>query len=75
MGLKLGLRLIRPAIVTGLMAALLAPAEAPGVVPLGCGVTWTRTGGVYIFEPDCPQQPPPPAQPPPSDPPSQPPPP
>lgn len=50
---------VKLALVVGLTAALLAPAEAPGVVPLGCGITWTRTGGVWIYQPDCPQQPPP----------------
>ncbi|WP_156764717.1 hypothetical protein [Mycobacterium sp. 1081908.1] len=63
---------VKLALVVGLTAALLAPAEAPGVVPLGCGITWTRTGGVWIYQPDCPQQPPP-SQPPPSGPPSPPP--
>lgn len=23
-------------------------------VPLGCGINWTRTGGVWIYTPDCP---------------------
>ncbi|WP_158090355.1 hypothetical protein [Mycobacterium sp. IEC1808] len=45
--------------VTGVMATVAAPADAAGVLPLGCGITWTRTGGVWIYQPDCPQQPPP----------------
>jgi hypothetical protein len=37
-------RLIRPAMVTGIMAALIATADTPTVAPLACGITWTRTG-------------------------------
>jgi hypothetical protein len=59
MALKFASHLIRPAIVTAMMAALIATADTPAVVPLGCGITWTRTGGVWIYEPDCPQHPPP----------------
>jgi hypothetical protein len=62
-------RVIRPAIVTGMLAALIAAGDAPTVVPLGCGITWTRTGGVFIYIPDCSHQSPP-AQPSPNGPPS-----
>jgi hypothetical protein len=68
--LKFVSRLIRPTIVTGMMAALLATADAPIVVPLGCGINWTRVGGVWMPTPgDCPRQSPP-SQAPPDDPPS-----
>jgi hypothetical protein len=50
------------------IAALLTTFAAPAVAPLGCGITWTRTGGVWIFLPDCSHQPPP-APPPPDTPP------
>ncbi len=62
-------RVIRPAIVTGTLAALIATADTPTVVPLGCGITWTRTGGVFIYIPDCSHQSSP-AQPSPNGPPS-----
>jgi hypothetical protein len=52
-------RLIRPAIITGAMAALIAATDTPTVTPLGCAITWTRTGGVWIYEPDCSHQSPP----------------
>jgi hypothetical protein len=45
-------RLIFPAIVTGMAAVLITPADAP-VVPLACGVTWTMVGHTVIFLPDC----------------------
>jgi hypothetical protein len=54
--LKFVSRLIRPTIVAGMMAALIATADTPAVVPLGCGITWTRTGGVWIATPDCSDQ-------------------
>ena len=57
--LKFVSRLIRPTIITGMMAALIATADTPTVVPLTCGITWTRTGGVWIFLPDCSHQVPP----------------
>ena len=57
--LKFVSRLIRPTIVTGMMAALIATADTPTVVPLGCGITWTRTGGVWIATPDCSHESPP----------------
>ena len=66
--LKFVSRLIRPTIVTGMMAALIATASTPTAVPLGCGITWTRTGGVWIATPDCPDHSPP-SQPPPNSPP------
>lgn len=47
--------LIRPAMVIGMMAAPIVAADAPTVVPLGCNINWTRTGGVWIFFPDCPR--------------------
>jgi len=54
--LKFVSRLIRPTIVTGMMAALIATADTPTVVPLACRVTITRTGGVWIYIPDCSDQ-------------------
>ena len=51
-------RPIRPKVIAGLLAALMT-AGTPTVVPLGCGVKWTRTGGVWIATPDCSQQSPP----------------
>jgi hypothetical protein len=62
---KLISRLIRPTIVTAMMTALIATAHTTTVAPLACGATWTRTGGVWMYVPDCSQQAPPP-QPPPS---------
>jgi hypothetical protein len=68
--LKFVSRLIRPTIVTGMMAALIATADTPTVVPLGCEITWTRVGGAWIATPgDCPHQSPP-SQPPQDGPPS-----
>ncbi len=57
--LKFVSHLIRPTIITAMMAALIATADTPTVVPLTCGITWTRTGGVWIFLPDCSHQVPP----------------
>jgi hypothetical protein len=62
--------LILPTMVVGAMAALIATAHTPHVVPLTCGITWTRIGGVTWFMPDnCPSQtrpaPPSPSHPPP----------
>jgi hypothetical protein len=54
--LKFVSRLIRPTIVTGMMAALIATANTPAVVPLACGVTWTVVGHTIIFLPDCSHQ-------------------
>jgi hypothetical protein len=48
--------------MAGPVAAVLAVLMTAGsltVVPLGCGVKWTRTGGVWIATPDCSQQSPP----------------
>ncbi len=59
MGETMADRLIRPAIVPGVLAALIFTAGSPAVAPLACGITWTRTGGVWIYQPDCPRQPPP----------------
>lgn len=57
--LKLAARLILPTIIAGTMAAPIATAGTSRVVPLGCGVTWTRVGGAFIASPGvCPQQPP-----------------
>lgn len=57
--LKFAARLILPTIITGMMAAPIATAGTPRIVPLGCGVTWTRVGGAFIASPGvCPQQPP-----------------
>jgi hypothetical protein len=57
--LKFVSRLIRPTIVTGMMAALIAPADTPTVLPLTCRITVTRVGGAWIYEPDCAHQSPP----------------
>jgi fatty acid desaturase len=65
--LGIGFRLIRPAMIAGLLAALIAAGGLPTVVPLACGMTWTRTGGAFIFMPDCSHQSPP-SQPPPASP-------
>ncbi|WP_163645184.1 hypothetical protein [Mycobacterium saskatchewanense] len=43
-----------------LLAVLIAPAEMSNAVPLGCGITWTRTGGVWTYLPDCSHPTPPP---------------
>jgi hypothetical protein len=60
-------RLIRPAIVTGMMALLIAVANPPAsnnsVVPLACTTTWTMVGRSIIFMPDC-SHPSPPSAPP-----------
>jgi hypothetical protein len=56
--------LIRPTMLAGLLAAVMTVAM-PTVVPAGCGINWTRTGGVWIATPNCPQQSPP-SQPPPA---------
>ncbi len=50
------------------IAPLIAMADQPVVAPLGCGITWTRTGGVWTYLPDCTHQSPP-QDPPPQDPP------
>ena len=52
-------RLGLPAIVIAMMAAPIAATDTPAMTPLGCGITWTRTGGVWIYEPDCSHQSPP----------------
>ena len=57
--LKFVSRLIRPTIVTGMLAALIAPADTPTVLPLTCRITVTRVGGAWIYEPDCSHQSPP----------------
>jgi hypothetical protein len=61
-----------PAMAAGIVAALIATANTPAVVPLGCVATWTKVGGTIIFKPDCtnvspllPNDPPPDNQPPP----------
>jgi hypothetical protein len=46
--LKFVSRLIHSTIVTGMMAALITTADTPTVVPLACGTTWTRTGGMDL---------------------------
>lgn len=62
-GPGLGSRLIGPKIIAGALTILMT-AGSPIVVPLGCGINWTRTGGAWIATPDCPQQAPPPEPPP-----------
>jgi len=52
-------RLIRPTVVAAMMAVLIATVDAPRVEPLTCGMTLTRTGGVWIYMPDCSHQSPP----------------
>jgi hypothetical protein len=49
-------RLIRPTLVTGMMAALIATADTPTVVPLTCRITWTMVGHTVIYMPDCSHQ-------------------
>ena len=51
--LKFVSRLIHPAIVTGIMAVLVAVANPPAVLPLACTTTWTMVGRSIIFMPDC----------------------
>jgi hypothetical protein len=46
-------RLICPTVVTGVVAALIAMAGKPAVVPLACTTTWTMVGHTVIFSPDC----------------------
>lgn len=41
------------AIVTAMVATLIGAADKSAVEPLGCTINWTRTGGVWIFFPDC----------------------
>jgi hypothetical protein len=49
--------LILPTMVVIAMAALIAPSDTRHVVPLSCGITWTRIGGVTWFMPaNCPSQ-------------------
>jgi hypothetical protein len=57
----------RPRMIAGLLTALIAISGTPAVAPLGCGIEWTRTGGVWIATPDCSQSPPAPPPPPPPD--------
>ncbi|WP_156690410.1 hypothetical protein [Mycobacterium sp. Marseille-P9652] len=53
------------AVLSGaVIAPLIAAPEQPAVAPLACGITWTRTGGVWTYLPDCSQQAPPPSPPP-----------
>jgi hypothetical protein len=58
-------RLIRLTMIAGLLTALITAGSTPTVVPLGCGIKWTRTGVVWIATPDCSQQSPP-SEPPPT---------
>ena len=51
--LKFVSRLIRPAIVTGMMAALIATADTPTVVPLTCRIGGSMVGRTYIYHPVC----------------------
>jgi hypothetical protein len=52
-------RLICPTVVTGLLAALIAAAGTPAVVPLACTINWTLVGHTLIYMPDCSHPPPP----------------
>lgn len=52
-------RLIFPALVTGVVAALIAMAGTPAVVPQGCTINWTMVGHTVIFSPACPRTSPP----------------
>jgi hypothetical protein len=47
-------RLIFPTLATGVLAALIAMAGKPAVVPLACTINWTMVGHTVIFTPDCP---------------------
>ncbi len=61
--------LILPVLTTAMLAVSIAGADAPAVVPLACGITFTMVGGTIIFLPDCahpvPGGPPPYPEPPP----------
>jgi hypothetical protein len=48
-------RLICPTVVTAVVAALIAMAGKPAVVPLACTINWTMVGHTVIFTPDCPR--------------------
>ena len=82
LALKFVSRLIRPAIATAVVAALIVTADPPAspssahpltVRPTDCGIFWTKVGGSIIFkrDPDCltdsPPSPLPPGGPPPGD--------
>jgi hypothetical protein len=45
--------LVRPALVTAVLAVPIAGADAPAVLPLACGITWTTVGQTVMFLPDC----------------------
>jgi hypothetical protein len=46
-------RSVLPAIVIAMIAAGTAMTEASAVAPISCRINWTRTGGVWIYTPDC----------------------
>jgi hypothetical protein len=53
-------RLIFPTLVTGaVVAALIATAGTPAVVPQACTIDWTMVGHTVIFSPKCPRTSPP----------------
>jgi hypothetical protein len=52
-------RLIFPTVVTAVVAALVATAGTPAVVPRACTINWTMVGHTVIFSPDCPRTSPP----------------
>ncbi|OBI46974.1 hypothetical protein [Mycobacterium colombiense] len=47
-------RILLPALVTGLIAALISASNASPVVPAACNKITARWSSVWIFMPDCP---------------------
>ncbi len=55
---------MRATMIAGLLAGLVTAGSTLPELPPGCGIKWTRTGGVWIATPDCSQGPPPTSGPP-----------
>ena len=47
-------RILLPALVTGLIAALIAAGDASPVTPVACNKITVKWSSVWIFMPDCP---------------------
>jgi hypothetical protein len=47
-------RIVVPALVTGLIAALVSTGNASPVTPMACDKITAKWSGVWIFMPDCP---------------------
>lgn len=47
-------RILLPALVTGLIAALIAAGNASPVTPVACDKITAKWSSVWIFMPDCP---------------------